>query len=298
MSLTGLPTGRLLTLTYIMKRLAHSALVASILFFLSACKDTPSKSHGPIILGDSSAIVTEHDPQKLRDLVTELHPDIPPSVNTDTVTTPVKDAVAQVRTDTAKKIKFPVAPALPEATTGGLKADFKETSVLLANVNAKQSGNINLQHAGGAVYTLISGNINGAILKVTGNITKVSQRYQTIAVLKNGDVNMPVDALSNTTDWQPLKGGNNMYRITGLDAPSLEYTDDGPAAIRNAVARAAKRHRMSRKKTQELMDSMHNVRKANQKPLYIILRSVMWKIDGKDERGHTFSKQVRIDVPM
>jgi hypothetical protein len=277
-----------------MARFINSILTAGAILFLSACKDTPSKSHGPIILGDSSTIVTERDPQKLEDLVTELHPVIPPP---DTVSAP-KDTVALAHPDSVKKLASAVVAALPDLSGNGLKADFKVTAVLISNVNAKQSGNPNLEHAGGAVYTLISGSINGNTLKVTGNIIKVSQRYQTIVVLKDNGVNLPVESLSTTTGWQPLKGSNNIYPIAGLDAPSLEYADDGPAAIRNAVSKMAKRRRMSRKKTEELLNGLRNVRKANQKPLYVVLRSVMWKIDGKDEKGRAFSKQIRIDVPM
>lgn len=89
-----------------------------------------------------------------------------------------------------------------------------------------------------------------------------------------------------------------MYRISGLDATSMEYADDNQAQIHNAIIKAAQRHHMSKKKIQELESSIHNVRAANQKPLYVVLRSVMWKIDGKDAKGKPFSKQVRIDVPM
>jgi len=277
-------------------RLAHCVLITCTVFLLYSCKDIPSKSHGPIILGDSSTIVTESDPQKLKDLVTELHPDITPSEERDPVA-PAKDTAKPVaHTDTIKKAAAPRPQ--PEVATDGLKADFGDVSVLIGNVHAKPSGNPNLQHANGAVYTLAGGNINGSILKISGNVTKVSQRYQTIVVLKNGSVDLPVDALSNTTDWEPMKGGNNMYRIVGLEASALDYTDDGPAAIRKAVIKAAQRHRMSRKKIQELESSLRNIRKANQKPLCIVLRSVMWKIDGKDERGRAFSKQIRIDLPM
>jgi len=280
-------------------RSAHSLLITCAVLFLFSCKDTPSKSHGPIILGDSSTIVTEKDPDKLRDLVTDLHPNIPSPTEIKDSLAAVKDTVKQTaHTDTVKKVIATPQAAQPETVTGGLSADFGDVTMLLGNVNAKLAGKADLRHANGAVYTLISGNINGSILKITGNVTKVSQRYQSMAVLKNGSVNMPIESLSNTTDWQPLKGGNNMYRISGLDATSMEYADDNQAQIHNAIIKAAQRHHMSKKKIQELESSIHNVRAANQKPLYVVLRSVMWKIDGKDAKGKPFSKQVRIDVPM
>jgi hypothetical protein len=89
-----------------------------------------------------------------------------------------------------------------------------------------------------------------------------------------------------------------MYRIAGLDPQSLEYPETNNNGIKNAVIKAAQRRRINRKKIQELIALVHNVRTANQKPLTVAIRSVMWKIDGKDAKGKPFSKQIRIDVPM
>jgi len=51
-------------------------------------------------------------------------------------------------------------------------------------------------------------------------------------------------------------------------------------------------------KVQEWVNSLHNVRSLDQKPLFVVLRSVMWKIDGKDAQGKIFSKQLRVDIPL
>jgi hypothetical protein len=277
------------------KRVAYIALISAGLF-LSSCKDSPSKNHGPIILGDSSTIVTETDPKNLQDLVTDLHPDIP-SHTTDTAETKETAVVA----DTIKQTKIinpPQQPQQPQLSGNGLLAEFKDVSVLISNVTGKQSGNPNLQRANGAVYTLTGGTINGAQMKLKGNVTKVSQRYQSAVLLKNGYGTLVLDNLSETTDWETMKGSNNQYRISGLDAQSLETADANANTIRNAVSNAAKRQRWSRKKTDEVLNSLRHVRNVNQKPLTVTLRSVMWKIDGKDAQGRAFSKQIRIDIPL
>ena len=268
---------------------------------LYACKNTPSKNHGPIVLGDSTTIVTADDPDQLKDLVTDLKPVITHSEKDSDEAKP-----EQPKQDTAKDKKTAQVQqqqaaqqqaALPN--TPGLKAEFKDISVLLPNVTARQSGNPNLKNANGAVYTLVSGNINGNLLRLTGNVTKVSQRYQSIVVLKYENASMPLDALTTTTNWEQMKGSNNVYHISGLDGSSLDYPEDANAnTIRNAVTKAAQRRRMNRKKAQEWINSVHHVRAANQKPLVVTLRSVMWKIDGKDASGRPFSKQIRIDIPM
>jgi hypothetical protein len=258
---------------------------------LLSCKDMSTKSHGPIVLGDSSTIVTEKDPMKLRDLVTDYKPDIPSSTeNTDTVAKP------QPKPDTTARTKTAATQTLPSVP--GLKAEFSDVSVLIPNVHAKMSGRQNLQHANGAVYTLESGTINGNTITVTGNVTKVSQRYQTVAMLKSNIITMLVEPLSTTTSWEPLKGTGNQYRITGLDASSLESPEASANGIRNSVQRAAQRRRLSRRKIQELLSSIRHVRSVDQKPFTVVLRSVMWKIDGKDEKGRNFSKQIRVDMPL
>jgi len=279
-------------------RLKHIALVAGSALFLLACGGTSSGNHGPIVLGDSSTIVTETDPLKLKDLVTDLQPVIPPSENKEEETKePAKDtAKAPEKPAATAATPPPAQQALPNVA--GLKAEFKEVAVLVPGLAVKQAGNSNLQRANGAVYTLQSGELSTSSLRISGNVTKVSQRYQTVVVLKDEDAGtLVLEALSTTTGWQPLKG-NGTYKITGLDARSLEVPDADAGDIRTAVTRAAQRRRMSRKRIQELTNDLRHVRAANQKPLTVVLRSVMWKIDGKDANGRAFSKQVRVDVPM
>jgi hypothetical protein len=282
------------------KRYAYLPLLAVALVF-NACNNLPSQNHGAIVLGDSSTIVTETDPSKLQDLVTDLKPDIKPAENRDSEEVAAKRVAEQKAADTPKKAAT-VLPAKQQAAAplagNGLKADFTSVSVLIPNLNAKLSGNPNLSRTNGAVYSWVSGNINNNTIKVSGNVTKVSQRYQTVIVLKNSLGELPLDNLSSTTGWEALKGGNGTYRISGLDEKSLDFYEANRGEILRAVSKAARRHRMSRRKTQEFENSVRNVRAANQRPLYVILRSVMWKIDGKDANGRTISKQIRVDIPL
>jgi len=276
-------------------RLKHISLVAATALTLAACSDSSSKGHGPIVLGDSSTIVTETDPLKLKDLVTDLQPVIPPAEKDE-------EPKTEAAPDTAKTPA--VATAIPQpapvqtSTGGGLKAEFKDLTVVIPGLNVKQAGNPNLQKANGAVYSLLGGELNGSTLKISGTVTKVSQRYQTVVLLKDDDIGtLVLDALGSTSGWKQLNG-NGSYKVTGLDARSVEAPDADAGDIRNAVTRAAQRRRMSRKAIQELTNDLRHVRAANQKPLSVMVRSVMWKIDGKDAQGRMFSKQIRVDVPL
>jgi len=251
------------------------------------------------VLGDSSTIVTEKDKSRLQDLVTDYRPDLQKETHK---ADSVPAAPQPPKPDTTVKPQAPQvaaqsgSSALPNVA--GLKAEFKETTVLIPNINAKLSGNPNLQNAGGAVYSLISGFINGNVLHTTGNVLKVSQRYQSIVVIKSNYATLPLETLSLTTDWANVKGGNGSYAVAGLEEDQMEFEKTNTAGIRTAVAKACQRRHMTRKKTEEWIETVGHCKSSNQKPCIVTLRSVMWKIDGRDAQGKPFSKQIRIDVPM
>ncbi len=269
------------------------------LALLGACKNNGARNHGPIVLGDSSKIVTERDPKKLSDLVTDLQPDIPPAANPDSLAK-AEQKNQQTAKDSVQKTAKTAAPAesqsLPDEA--GLKAEFKDLTLLIPGVTAKISGNSNLKNSNSAVYTLLSGSLEGASIHLKGNVTKVSQKCQSVIIVKNKFGSLPLENLSETSDFEPVKGGKNVYAITNIDGASLDYPKVNNSAIRNAVTKSANKRRLSHKKLQEWVSSVSAVRSANQKPLVVTLRSVIWKIDGKDEKGKNFSKQVRIDIPL
>jgi hypothetical protein len=276
-----------------------------IVLSLSACTDIQRKTHGPIRLGDTASIVTEKDPSKLQDFVTDLKPVITPIAPVDTPKPTQPNTGQHIDTQVAKPVAaVPAVTTQPAATTplptgNGLNVDFKEISIFIPNIAAKQFGKANLQKENGAVYSLLSGQLPGNILRTKGNITKVAQRYQVIIVLRGKNGNLPLESLSSTAPWQLITGNNGTYPIKGLHTNELVYPSVNEAAIRNAVTKSARSRRLSRKKTEEWLQVLgRNIKSANQKPLEVTLRSVMWKLDGKDASGRMFSKQVRIDLPL
>lgn len=264
---------------------------------LASCGDGKKAADGPIVLGDSATIVTEEDPNQLKDLVTDLNPVIPPSEEPKEESPATAEAAttASVAPTTTQPAQ-PTAAALPSGQ--GLRAEFKDVTVVIPGLEVKQAGNKNLERANGAVYTLENGKINGATLTASGTITKVSQRYQSVVLMTSDVGELVLDQLSITSGWKEVKGNGNTFAIRGLDAGSIEYYDADADDIRRAVERAAKRRRLSRRKVQDLVSDVRRVRSVSQKPLHGELRSVMWKIDGKDASGRAFSKQIRVDIPM
>ena len=113
--------------------------------------------------------------------------------------------------------------------------------------NAKLASNANLARATGAVYNFISGNLANSQIQVTAGVTKVSQRYQTVIAIKNELGTLPLETLTTTSSWEALKPSGNSYKITGLEPKSLDHADVNRKTLRNAVQKATRRHRISRR---------------------------------------------------
>ena len=271
-------------------------ILAALALALASCGDQGQGHEGPIVIGDSSMIVTESDQDQLKDLVTDLQPVIPPAEDKEEesakpVDTAKAPAATTAETSPAEQKQQPI-PSGP-----GLRAAFSEVTIFIPGLSVKQHGRADLRRAGGATFSLSSGTVDGATLRVSGNVTKVSQRYQTVILMKSSMGNIALNALVHTASWEPIKGTNNTYTISVPDDKSAEYDRAGASSIRLAVQREARARRLSRQKTQQLLSEVRNVRSTKQKPLSAAVRSVMWKIDGKDDRGRPYSKQVRLDLP-
>ncbi len=268
-----------------------SVLLASIVFI--SCNDEQNPSAGkPIILGDSSTIVTETEAKYLEDFVADIKPLTPREE------APADTATSTPRADTTTNAAPAAAPEAEVITGKGLTVAFKEVTVFIPGIETRTYQNINLEKAHGASYELTDGKLQGNQLKIAkGTVTRVSQRHQTIIVAKTELGTLVLESLNTLSEWEPIDGKGNTYTIANLDKRHLDHAKPSAAGIRNAVSRAVKNARMSRTNQNKWVKELRNVKSVNQKPMTVVLRSVMWKIDGKDENGRPFQKQVRIDIP-
>ena len=265
-------------------------LVGGLLTFESCSNSSTNEKAGgkPIVLGDPSTIVTETDSNYLKDMVVDLKPsyaDIP----RDTIQAPAQDTAKKADSDVIKKAQ--------EQTTG-LTIAFKDVTIFIPGVEAKLAGkNQDLQKVNSATYQLTDGKIEGNKLQISGaTISRVSQRYQSTVSIKNNLGTLALPSLGSTSSWKTITGANNTYTISGLAQNQLAAGRVNQSTLRNAINTAGRQRRMNSKTIQQWQNSVKGVRSANQKPLVVALRAVMWKIDGKGANGKSFSKQVRIDL--
>ena len=273
---------------------APVSILATALFTLTACggSSTNKKAEGEaIVMGDPSTIVTETDSAHLRDIVADLKP-----------AEVMKDTAAVGKVDSAAK-KQDGAETGPEPSVQkamavkGLNIDFKEVDILLPGLAAKNATSKDLQKTNSATFQLTEGDIRNSALQTSeATVTKVSMRYQSGINIKNNLGTLELDALNSTSGWKALKGAKGIYTISGLDDKQLATARVNASSLKNAINKEARQRRMNKKTQQQWQNSVRNVRAANQKPLDVVLRAVMFKIDGKDKAGKSVSKQVRIDL--
>lgn len=263
------------------------------MLLLASCGNS-GESRGPIVLGDPSTIVTETDSSYLRDFVADVKiREIQKAPDTVAAAPPPADtARAQEQTPTVER-------GQTSPLDDGLHIPFNEITVFIPDIKIRSFRKQDPSKLNSVSYMLTNGTLKGNSFRITGaTITRVSQRYITSVVAKNNLGTLVLENLNHTSEWTVLKGKNDTYPITGLEETKLRHANPTPTAIRKAVQTAAAKKRLSRQTTQRWVEAVRNTRSVNQRPLDIKLRSVIWKIQGKDDHGKAFEKLIRIDLPV
>jgi len=285
-----------------MKSLSYSVCLFALLFVQASCgNDSKPQNRGAIVFGDSSTIVTESDVRLLRNNVTDI---VPQNQSTETDTA---QALPAKPVDTAKAIVAETtAPQAPDVSTTeaieGLQAPFSSFKLYIKGIKARAGKKVDWQSASGASFILEEGNLASKVIAVEkGTITKVTQRVQTVVMLKTtyGKMFKLTGLPSDQSAWMALQAKNGQFNIKGLGKKELRYDKKFTAnALKNAVQKLARSTKMSKKEEQKLLTAIRTVRSANQAPCSIALQSVVWKISGKDAKGKSLDKEVRIDINL
>ncbi|MBZ0099233.1 MAG: hypothetical protein K8F30_09120, partial [Taibaiella sp.] len=260
----------------------------------SACNDSdnPTGQAPAIKMGDPATIVTETDSQYLADVVPDL------KMNTGrpaTIASTKPDSIPPA-VDTAQVSTQSATSSTPAGA--GLRVPFPQAEFFIPDITVKTYKEPNLETDYGASYEITEGTLVDNKIYIKGaNIDDVYMRYQTIIVARNDLGTLPLESLRKLTDWKKLKGSNGVYEID-LEPKKLEGLKVSNKAIRNAVNRDARNRNWSRSGIQKWVNSLRNVKSSTSKPMHTELRSVMWKVTGKDANGRPFQRQLRIDVPI
>lgn len=272
-------------------------LVASLLV---ACgEEQESKNRGAIVMNDPATIVTETDKKYLTDFVEDIHLKEVPVVTEDSVQKTESEETEEKKSEPT--VIQENKPTVKANTGKGLSIDFNEIQVFIPNVEIKSSNKQQPEKKGAASYQVVKGNLAANTkMQVTGSSKdlKIEMRYISTVLFENEWGSFQISSLGKTSDWLELKGANGNFSLKMLQANSIETKKNNPTQIRQALIKAISRKRLSKAQKQQfekLKDRIHSVQ---QEPLKVAVRSVMWKIQFKDEKGKPKVKQLRLDLPI
>lgn len=260
---------------------------------ISACGDTKNaQNNSPIVLGDTSTIITEKDSQYLKDEVMDLVPS-QKAASEANVAVPAKEKPAALA-------DMPKTAATSEQTISGQTISFGDTKIVFAGIQAKDARRQNADRDAGLTYALQSGNPAASKLYVYGakNVT-VKQRYQSRLMLKSnlGSVDLR-DLGLYTSGWNTVQaaqsGGSTSFSLNSLN--NIAYAQVNNNKIKNAADRELRKRRTNSRTIQSWMKEIRKVRDASDNPCDIILDNVQWQISGTDAKGKAFQKNIRMDV--
>lgn len=268
-----------------------ATLILSILILgsLASCKDLSSSSdRGPIVLGDSSTIVTETDSQYLVNLVTDLELKPATSLQESNPATPVQP-------DTVKAaVAEPVAAKTDIAS--GFSINFDGVKIVWSGLGAKELKPQNPQQQNSLSYLLQSGKLPQSKMIFYGvkNVT-VKQRYQSSLILQSPSGKVDLKGLGfYTAPWTELKGKEYSYALSSLGDPT--YMEVSKARIRREAETVLRNKRTKNSLIQDWVREINKAKSVQQKPYEILLENVQWQISGTDDQGKTFQKNIRIDA--
>lgn len=280
----------------------HSLLFLLVLSLLVACgEEQETKNRGAIVMNDPATIVTETDKKYLTDFVEDIHLKEVPVITEDSVQ---KTETESKETEEKKSEPTVIQENKPtvKANTGkGLSIDFNEIQVFIPNIEIKSSNKQQPEKKGAASYQVVKGNLTANTkLQVTGAAKdlKIEMRYISTVLFENEWGSFQISSLGKTSDWSEIKGSGGNFMLKMLQANSIETKKTNATQIRQALTKAISRKRLSKAQKQQfekLKDRIHSVQ---QEPMKVAVRSVMWKIQFKDEKGKPKVKQLRLDLPI
>lgn len=266
-----------------------------------ACADSSEQSfRGPIVMGDSSTIVTETNPEFLSSNIEDFKPIVEQPEQPDTIASPNVATLADTTATAVVTETNPVQKEEPKTAPApqvGLEVPFADAPIFISGIQAKV-GNVNWAKAKSASYTIQEGELQGQTMRIDWQkVNKVAQRLQTAVVLRlPSGRTIKVPGFSAYGSWHNLTAKNKQYNLTGMADRQLRYEGSfSPAALRKAVQKWARNHRMSKKEEEKLLKSIRNVDRAGDAPTSVALQSVVWKISGTNKKGQAIERELRLD---
>ncbi len=268
-----------------MKHILSFAVLSLMLF---SCKDQ-SKENRPIVLGDTSMIVTETDERFLKNNTEDISP-------TNKKSSEGKITSMMMQMDSVKSVKK-LEEEKGSAPLSGFTIHFAECDVVFDNLTAHAIQNNQDERTSNSVsYVVDAGNLDEMNLQVSGlDEANVEQRIFTRLRVEALSDNFVLNDLGKfISPWSALAGKD--FKYVSLSNNSLQFFTVENTKIRNAVDRELRKKKKTRQEIQEWMNVIKKTNSYSDEPCKIQVVSAQWRIIGK-KNGKRIQKLIQFDIP-
>lgn len=272
--------------------------------FLASCDNANNlsgKKFEPIILGDSSTIVTETDADKLKNIVNDVEYATTPIVAAEVIDNVVKEDAKPETTQTptpepAPKTEEP-KPAVVVSNNGKqLSLNIgNNTQIILSGITTKEFKSQDPSKVNDLSYLVTAGDINKITISVTnGKLKAISQRYQSTVGLNVEQNLWPLKSLgTKTSDWATKKV-NGTYTFS--ENGKLVFNTVSAQKLKDAAQKMLQQKKYKKEVVNNVLNKIGNKANPNTAPFSIIAQNYQFQIEGTDSKGKAFQKIIRLDL--
>ncbi len=251
--------------------------LSACLFFASCTSSGIKSPSAPIVMGDSSTIVTETDTKYLK----SAFADYTSSVSEE------QEALPEIPQPAAS------APEKKLLSGGGVTADFGEMQVFISNLKVRNA-DADGKGKSSLSYSSDGSAFNARNLTVAGaSRAAVKQKTDYQISLVADDEKLLLTALGKqSTGWKTLSGDGETFTVTSLQGPEISLNN---SALRRAAQQALRTANTDRQTEKEILRKLNNANKTDGETLLAKPMATIWQITAKGAKGKTETREIRVD---
>ena len=273
------------------KRYTYGMLLSGVIMLHACGDDKKSSSNQPIILGDSSSVVTETDSQFLYNQTEDIAPNNHKSSSK-------KIAQMMVQVDSLNATKKLEETPVSQTPLLGLTVSFEDFDVIFNNLSAHPSKrDPDARKSNNVSYIYDGGDFQEMKIQVK-NLHEVSVEEKLVTKLTAVTQNerFVLQSLGTySSSWYTLPGKENLFISTGKN--SIQFNDVNQAKLKTAFTNALQAKKKNSNFTKKALEEVKNARAAIDAPFKIELYSVQFIVKGT-VNGTKIKKLIRFDIPL
>lgn len=270
--------------------------ISGLMLLCYSCNEvTQPKNVAPIILGDSTTIVTETDSQYLKNVIDDIEPskNQPIAKTNDTIQAQKNDTLLQLKstteniTSTANNVK---------TNSNDFVLNLKNnTQIVFKDIATKEFKTQDPSTQNDLSYLITKGDINKSAITVNnGSITEVLYKSKIVYKVKTSQAELVLSTLAGkSANWTKLPIKSNVVTLGNINSPAAVKIT--AKEIQTAIEKAISKKKYKSSVREKLRKELAGVNSLNHKLISYGTDYQQFRISGKDAKGVTFKKIIRLD---